>query len=212
MNREGNYLAADEVVWDRKSGEVRAKGNVVLLTPQGDKLIGDDVQLTDTLRDGTIDNLMVVLESGGGIAAARGRGSTALSTFTNAIYSPCPVTTRDRLPEAAELGDHRGTGHRRSQEPAIRFEGGRLQLSGSTCRSCRFSISPRAMKERPAGWSRTLPSRAATGSSSACPITGSSRAIATRPSHRISTPGCCPRSKPSIANSTASARSSSAAF
>ena len=43
MNREGNYLAADQVVWNRKSGEVRAKGNVVVLTPQGDKLIGDNV-------------------------------------------------------------------------------------------------------------------------------------------------------------------------
>src|SRR5438128_7451839 len=61
MNRDGNYLAADQVVWNRKSGQVRAIGNVVLLTPQGDKLVGDNVQLTDTLRDGTVDNLMVVL-------------------------------------------------------------------------------------------------------------------------------------------------------
>src|SRR5690242_13828342 len=34
MNREGNYLAADQVVWNRKSGQVHAEGNVVLLTPQ----------------------------------------------------------------------------------------------------------------------------------------------------------------------------------
>ena len=50
MNREGNYLAADQVVWNRKSGEVRASGNVVVLTPQGDKLVGDNVVLTDTLQ------------------------------------------------------------------------------------------------------------------------------------------------------------------
>src|SRR4051812_6868296 len=53
MDREGNYLAAEQVVWDRKSGEVRATGNVVVLTPEGDKLIGENVVLTDTLRDGT---------------------------------------------------------------------------------------------------------------------------------------------------------------
>ncbi len=29
MHRDGNYLAADQVVWDRKSGQVYAKGNVV---------------------------------------------------------------------------------------------------------------------------------------------------------------------------------------
>jgi len=65
MNREGNYLAADQVVWDRKSGQVRAQGNVVVLTPQGDKLIGENVVLADTLRDGTANNLLLILESGG---------------------------------------------------------------------------------------------------------------------------------------------------
>ena len=38
-------------------------------TPQGDKLVGERVDLTDTLRDGTVENLLVVLESGGRIAA-----------------------------------------------------------------------------------------------------------------------------------------------
>ncbi len=43
MSREGNYLAAESVVWVRKSGQVRAIGNVVLMTPEGDKLVGDNV-------------------------------------------------------------------------------------------------------------------------------------------------------------------------
>ena len=79
MNREGNYLAADQVIWNRKTGEVRAQGNVVVLTPEGDKLVGDNVVLTDTLRDGTIDNLLVVLESGGRIAAQPRHSATAMS-------------------------------------------------------------------------------------------------------------------------------------
>ena len=99
MKRDGNYLAADEVVWERKTGEVRALGNVVLLTPQGDKLVGDNVLLTDTLRDGTVDNLTVVLESGGRIAATRGRRSGDVTTLENAIYSPCPVTTATGCPK-----------------------------------------------------------------------------------------------------------------
>ena len=57
MNREGQFLAADEVIWERKSGRVFARGSVVLLTPEGDKIVGDSVELTDTLRDGTVDNL-----------------------------------------------------------------------------------------------------------------------------------------------------------
>ena len=98
MSREGNYLAADQVVWNRKSGDVRAHGNVVVLTPQGDKIIGENVVLADTLRDGTIDNLLVVLESGGRIAAARGARAGEITTLESAIYSPCPVTTPSGCP------------------------------------------------------------------------------------------------------------------
>ena len=29
-----HYLAADKVIWDRKTGQVDAKGNVVMLTPK----------------------------------------------------------------------------------------------------------------------------------------------------------------------------------
>ena len=130
MNREGNYLAADEVVWDRKTGEVRAKGSVVLLTPEGDKLIGEDVVLTDTLRDGTISNLLVVLESGGRIAATRGTRTGNVTTLENAIYSPCPVTTATGCPKrpswaiiAARVIDD--PAHNR-----VHFQGGRLQLFG----------------------------------------------------------------------------------
>src|SRR5260221_9335345 len=99
MSREGNYLAADQVTWDRKTGDVRATGNVVLLTPQGDKLVGDNVRLTDRLRDGTVDNLMVVLEAGGRIAATHGTRLNGVSTFTNAIYSPCSVTSARGCPK-----------------------------------------------------------------------------------------------------------------
>ena len=88
MARDGNYLAAEEVVWDRKSGEVRAKGNVVVLTPEGDRLLGENVALTDTLRDGTIDNLLVVLDSGGRIAASHGVRSGNVTTLETRSIPP----------------------------------------------------------------------------------------------------------------------------
>jgi LPS-assembly protein len=130
MNREGNYLAADQVIWDRKSGQVYAKGNVVVVTPEGDKLIGENVQLTDSLRDGTVDNLMVVLESGGRIAARHGARVNGVSTFTSAIYTPCPVTTDTGCPKRPSWSI---TAARVIDDPKskrIRFEGGRLQLFG----------------------------------------------------------------------------------
>ena len=132
MNREGNYLAADEVIWDRKTGEVRALGNVVILTPEGDKLIGENVKLTDTLSDGTVENLLVVLESGGRIAATRGSRTGKITTLENAIYSPCPVTTPTGCPKRPSWSI---TAARVINDPAhsrVRFEGGRLQLFGVT--------------------------------------------------------------------------------
>jgi len=132
MNRDGNYLAADQVIWERKTGDVHAKGDVVLLTPEGDKLVGDTVQLTDTLRDGTVDNLMIVLENGARVAATRGTRSGEVTTLENAIYSPCPVTTDSGCPKrpswaitAARVIDDPSTGR-------VRFVGGRLQLFGIT--------------------------------------------------------------------------------
>ena len=130
MAKDGDYLAADQVIWDRKSGQVYAKGNVVVLTPEGDKLMGDTVQLTDTLRDGTVNNLMVVLESGGRIAAAHGTRAGDVSTFTNAIYSPCAVTTDSGCPKRPSWSITAARVIDNSRTQRIRFEGGRLQLFG----------------------------------------------------------------------------------
>ena len=130
MARDGNYLAADQVVWNRKTGEVRAQGQVVLMTPQGDKIIGGDVVLTDTLRDGTVENLLVVLDSGGRIAARRGVRSGQLMTLDNAIYSPCPVTTESGCPKSPSWAI---TAARVIDDPAqhkVHFQGGRLRLFG----------------------------------------------------------------------------------
>jgi LPS-assembly protein len=130
MSRDGNYLAADSVLWDRKTGQVRANGNVVVLTPQGDKLIGEDVVLADTLRDGTIQNLLIVLDTGGRIAASRGTRTGQVTTLENAVYSPCPVTTDSGCPKNPSWAI---TAARVINDPAqhkVRFQGGRLRLFG----------------------------------------------------------------------------------
>ena len=130
MSREGNYLAAEQVVWNRKTGEVRAQGSVVMVTPQGDKLIGENVVLTDTLRDGTIHNLLIVLESGGRIAAAQGKRTGDITTLDNAIYSPCPVTSPTGCPRRPSWSI---SAARVIDDPAherVQFRGGRLQLFG----------------------------------------------------------------------------------
>ena len=197
MNARGQLSRRRQVVWDRKSGEVRAKGNVVVVTPQGDKLIGDNVVLTDTLRDGTIDNLLVVLESGGRIAAAPRHPQRRCHDARKRDLFALPGDHLDGLPQAAELGDHGGQGDRRpGSRPRPFRRRPAADCSGSTCRLLPiFNISDAAMAARPAGSCPTSAFRPARASSSRCPITGRSVRTATRRSRRTSTPACCRRSK-----------------
>ena len=132
LERDGNYVAADEVVWNRKTGEVVAKGNVVAMNPEGDKFIGDNVVLTDTLRDGTVENLLIVLESGGRIAATRGRRAGDLTTLENAIYSPCPVSTDTGCPRNPSWAITATRVIYNPKEQRVRFSGGRMRIFGIT--------------------------------------------------------------------------------
>ena len=132
MSRDGNYLATDRVSWDRKSGRVVAEGNVVVVTPQGDKLVGERVDLTDSLRDGTVDNLLIVLESGGRIAATRGTRTGDISSLENAVYSACPVVTETGCPRNPSWKISAARVSHDSASGRIRFNGGRLTVLGVT--------------------------------------------------------------------------------
>ena len=99
MRREGHELRADLVSWNRLSGEVRAEGNVRVTNPQGDVAYGDSVELTDTLRDGVVENLLLVLEDGGRLAAQRATRSDGYTTLYRAAYSPCAVTDSEGCPK-----------------------------------------------------------------------------------------------------------------
>lgn len=100
LNRDGYELRADQVVWNRKTGAVVAEGNIKSVSPDGDVAYGDRIELTDSLRDGAVDNLLLVLEDGSRLAARRSErfvdGSLALH---NAAYTACAVTTEDGCPK-----------------------------------------------------------------------------------------------------------------
>ena len=130
MQRDGNFLAADQVTWSRKTGEVHGEGNVVVVTPEGDKLVSDRVTLSDSLRDGTVENLLIVLESGGRIAAERATRTDGRTVLERAVYSPCPVLTESGCPKNPSW---KIVAARVIQDPVtkrIRFQGGRLSVFG----------------------------------------------------------------------------------
>jgi LPS-assembly protein len=131
MASEGNDLRADTVTWNRTSGQVVASGNVRLTTPEGDRFYGDSVELTDTLRDGVIENLLVVLEDGGRLAANRAERREGVSTLYDAAYSPCAVLTSEGCPKAPTW---QITAVRVVHDPEagrIRYRGAALRLFGT---------------------------------------------------------------------------------
>ena len=73
---------------------------------------------------------MVVLEGGGRIAATHGTRLNGVSSLTNAIYSPCPVTTDTGCPKRPSWAITAARVIDDPKSPRIRFEGARLQLFG----------------------------------------------------------------------------------
>lgn len=99
MLRSGNRLRADRVIWNRKTGAVRAEGNVALINTQGDTAYGDSVELKDTLKDGVVENLLLVLQNGGRLAAKHGNRVNGVTTLDYAAYTPCDVVDSDGCPK-----------------------------------------------------------------------------------------------------------------
>ena len=130
MNREGYNLRADRVTWNRISGEVRAEGGVRVISPEGDVAYGDSVLLEDNLRDGVVQNMLLVLADGGRLAALQARRENGLTTLDRAAYTPCAVVDSEGCPKdptwqiSAVRVVHDPVRHR------ISYEGATLSLFG----------------------------------------------------------------------------------
>jgi LPS-assembly protein len=97
--REGNRLRADRVIWHRTTGKVEATGNVSVTDAEGNIAYGDRFDVTDTLKDGVVENMLIVLQQGGRLAANRGTRTNGIYTLEHAAYSPCTVEGGDGCPK-----------------------------------------------------------------------------------------------------------------
>lgn len=131
MTREGNRLRADKVVWDRKTGKVLATGAIAVTNPQGDIAYGDSIELTDSLKDGVVDNMLVVLERGGRFAAAKGRREEdGTLNLDRAAYTPCAVVNTGGCPKEPSWKITAVRVTYRPERERIYFVGGRFHLFG----------------------------------------------------------------------------------
>lgn len=99
LRRDAWRLTADNIRYNRATGQVLARGNVVSIDPEGNQLFGDEVDLTDSLRDGAVDNLLLILNDGGRLAAREASRAGRIITLRRAVYSPCAVTDSEGCPQ-----------------------------------------------------------------------------------------------------------------
>jgi LPS-assembly protein len=142
MTSEGNRLRAERVTWNRSTDEVRAEGNVRIVNPGGDVAYADSVVLTDALRDGVVENMLLVLADGGRLAADRAERKDGYTTLYRAAYSPCAVVSEKGCPKNptwqinAVRVVHDPVKHR------IRYEGASLNLLGARIAALPFLSHP----------------------------------------------------------------------
>ncbi|MFM6854166.1 MAG: LPS-assembly protein LptD, partial [Sphingopyxis sp.] len=131
LNRDGWILRADAVEWNRKTGQVSANGNVAMTGPQGDTVFGDAIELSDSLRDGMIDNLLVVFDGGARMAAQRGtRLDNGDLTLDYAAYTPCAVENAQGCPISPSWQVRAVRVRYDRAHDRIRYDGARIELFG----------------------------------------------------------------------------------
>ena len=131
MARGAERLRADKVVWHRDSGKVLASGNVAAVNQTGDTAYGDSIELTDTLKDGVVDNMLVVLARGGRLAATRGtRAADGTIDVSDAAYTPCAVVDAAGCPKSPSWKITAVRVVYRPDRRRIYYTGARLHLFG----------------------------------------------------------------------------------
>ncbi|KUR73046.1 organic solvent tolerance protein [Novosphingobium fuchskuhlense] len=96
LQRAAQTVRADVVTWNRKSGLIEASGNIRFVDDGGNVLYTDKVELTDQLKAGAIEDLLLVLRQGGRLAARSGeRSANGNMVLHNAAFSGCSVEDSD---------------------------------------------------------------------------------------------------------------------
>lgn len=133
LRRATQSARANTVTWHRNTGRIVASGNVRIVDEDGNQLFTESVELTDELKAGAMENMLLALREGGRLAAERGRraedGSIVLD---RAAYSACEVEDGNGCPKTPSW---RVTARQVNYDPdtrTVRFHGARLEVFGAS--------------------------------------------------------------------------------
>ncbi|MFN3516966.1 MAG: LPS-assembly protein LptD [Novosphingobium sp.] len=131
LRRGDQSVRADQLNWDRKTGRIVATGHIRLVDADGNQLFTDSIELTDELKAGAMENMLLALREGGRLAASKGeRLEDGKVLLHNAAYSTCAVEDDQGCPRKPSW---RITARRVIFDPerkSLRFEGARAEIFG----------------------------------------------------------------------------------
>jgi len=132
LRSEDRSVRADEVTWDRRSGQIIATGNIRLVDEAGNQLFTDQVELTEEFETGAMTELLIALRAGGRLAARSAeRGADGTAVLTDAAYTACAELDPQGC---AENPSWRITANRviyDQSDSTVRFSGAVLELFGA---------------------------------------------------------------------------------
>ncbi len=132
LRRGDQSVRADKLTWDRNSGQIIAEGNIRFVDQNGNQLFTDRIELTEELKAGAMQNMLLALREGGRLAANRTeRGADESIVLHQAVYSACAVEDDKGCPRDPSW---RIVARRVVYDPAakkVRFSGARLELFGA---------------------------------------------------------------------------------
>lgn len=125
-------VRADEVIWNRATGQIVGSGNVRFVDEDGNQLYTEQIELTDEFEAGAMRDLLLALREGGRLAAREGqRGEDGTVILTAAAYTACAVTDAEGCPKDPSW---RITADRvvyDASESRVRFTGAYLEIFGA---------------------------------------------------------------------------------
>ncbi|HTN15065.1 MAG TPA: LPS assembly protein LptD [Sphingomonadaceae bacterium] len=124
-------VRADRVSWDRRANMITAFGNIRFVDADGNVLYTDTLTLSDDLRVGAMQNLLLALREGGRLAANSGeRVEDGTVVLTHAAYSACAVEDDNGCPRTPSWRIVAERVVYDAEANRVRFKGAVLELFG----------------------------------------------------------------------------------
>jgi LPS-assembly protein len=96
INYAGYKLVAREVEYDQTTGRVKARGNIELIEPTGNRVYGDEMDLSDDFANGFINALRIETTDLTKLAATSGERVNGEEMILNhAVYTACTPCATD---------------------------------------------------------------------------------------------------------------------